>query len=127
MAYGSADDAVDEYLRIAETMAYSCLENFVEAIINCFGDEYLRRLTPEDLQRLLDIGELRGFLGMLGSIDCMHWEWNNCLTAWKCQYTCGSSKPTIILEDVASQDLWIWHAFFKPPGSGGVIGSRSQG
>uniref|UniRef100_A0A0D3A6U6 Uncharacterized protein n=1 Tax=Brassica oleracea var. oleracea TaxID=109376 RepID=A0A0D3A6U6_BRAOL len=32
--------------------------------------EYLRRPTPEDLQRLLDIGELRGFPGMIGSIDC---------------------------------------------------------
>ncbi|XP_048604682.1 uncharacterized protein LOC125582169 [Brassica napus] len=25
-------------------------------------------------------------------------------------------KPTIVLEAVASQDLWIWHAFFGPPG-----------
>uniref|UniRef100_A0A0D3B677 DDE Tnp4 domain-containing protein n=1 Tax=Brassica oleracea var. oleracea TaxID=109376 RepID=A0A0D3B677_BRAOL len=53
----------------------------------------------------------------LGSIDCMHWEWKNCPTAWKGQYTCGSGKPTIVLETVASQDLWIWHAFFGPPGT----------
>uniref|UniRef100_A0A0D3D6B3 Myb-like domain-containing protein n=1 Tax=Brassica oleracea var. oleracea TaxID=109376 RepID=A0A0D3D6B3_BRAOL len=52
-------------------------------IIYLFGDEYLRRPTPVDLQRLLDIGEHRGFLGMIGSIDCMHWEWKNCPTAWK--------------------------------------------
>jgi hypothetical protein len=26
-------------------------------------------------------------------------------------------KPTIILEAVASDDLWIWHAFFGMPGS----------
>lgn len=26
-------------------------------------------------------------------------------------------KPTIILEAVASKDLWIWHAFFGMPGS----------
>ena len=26
-------------------------------------------------------------------------------------------KPTIILEVVASNDLWIWHAFFVMPGS----------
>jgi hypothetical protein len=25
--------------------------------------------------------------------------------------------PTIILEVVASKDLWIWHAFFCLPGS----------
>ena len=26
-------------------------------------------------------------------------------------------EPTIILEAVASYDLWIWHAFFGLPGS----------
>uniref|UniRef100_A0A0D3BS72 DDE Tnp4 domain-containing protein n=1 Tax=Brassica oleracea var. oleracea TaxID=109376 RepID=A0A0D3BS72_BRAOL len=41
----------------------------------------------------------------------------NCPTAWKGQYTRGSGKPTIVLEAVASQDLWIWHAFFGPPGT----------
>ena len=47
----------------------------------------------------------------------MHWEWKNCPTAWKGQYTRGSGKPTIVLEVVASQDLWIWLAFFGPPGT----------
>uniref|UniRef100_A0A0D3CMU9 DDE Tnp4 domain-containing protein n=1 Tax=Brassica oleracea var. oleracea TaxID=109376 RepID=A0A0D3CMU9_BRAOL len=51
----------------------------------------------------------------LGSIDCMHWEWKNCPTAWTGQYSRGSGKPTIVLEAVASYDLWIWHAFFGPP------------
>ncbi|XP_010495913.1 PREDICTED: putative nuclease HARBI1 [Camelina sativa] len=117
MAYGRAADAFDEYLRISETTTMQCLVNFVEGVINLFGDEYLRRPTPEDLQRLLDIGELRGFPGMIGSIDCMHWEWKNCPTAWKGQYTRGSGKPTIVLEAVASHDLWIWHAFFGLPGT----------
>uniref|UniRef100_A0A0D3DHL6 DDE Tnp4 domain-containing protein n=1 Tax=Brassica oleracea var. oleracea TaxID=109376 RepID=A0A0D3DHL6_BRAOL len=117
LAYGSAADTVDEYLRLGETTARSCLEHFVEGIINLFGDEYLRRPTPADLQRLLDIGEHRGFPGMIGSIDCMHWEWKNCPTAWKGQYSRGSGKPTIVLEAVASYDLWIWHAFFGPPGT----------
>ena len=107
LAYGCAADAVDEYLRLGESTSLSCLSNFTEAVIYLFGDEYLRRPTPEDLQRLLDIGEIRGFPGMVGSIDCMHWEWKNCPTAWKGQYTRGSGKPTIVLEAVASQDLWI--------------------
>uniref|UniRef100_A0A0D3BIK8 Uncharacterized protein n=1 Tax=Brassica oleracea var. oleracea TaxID=109376 RepID=A0A0D3BIK8_BRAOL len=47
----------------------------------------------------------------------MHWEWKNCPTAWKGQYTRGSGKPTIVLEAVASYDLWIWHTFFVPPGT----------
>ncbi|XP_048633966.1 putative nuclease HARBI1 [Brassica napus] len=117
LAYGSAADTVDEYLRLGETTALSCLRNFTDGIIHLFGGDYLRRPTPEDLQRLLDIGEKRGFPGMVGSIDCMHWEWKNCPTAWKGQYARGSGKPTIVLEAVASQDLWIWHAFFGPPGT----------
>jgi hypothetical protein len=32
-------------------------------------------------------------------------------------YTGHCRKPTIILEAVASQDLWIWHALFGMPGS----------
>ncbi|XP_010507587.1 PREDICTED: uncharacterized protein LOC104784230 [Camelina sativa] len=107
MTYGSAADAFDEYLRLSETVALSCLDNFTDSVVNLFGDEYLRRPTPADLQRLLDEGELRGFPGMIGSIDCMHWEWKNCSTAWKCQYTRESGKPTIVLEAVASYDLWI--------------------
>nr|VDD28449.1 unnamed protein product [Brassica oleracea] len=60
LAYGSAADMVDEYLWLG--------------IISLFGDEYLRRPTPADLQCLLDVGEYRGFPGMIGSIDCMHWK-----------------------------------------------------
>ena len=97
LAYGSGADMVDEYLWLGETKTRSCLENFVEGIIYLFGDEYLRRPTPADLQRLLDIGEHRRFLGMIGNINCMHWEWKNCLTAWKDQYSRGSAKPTIVL------------------------------
>ncbi|XP_024010456.1 glutathione S-transferase T2-like [Eutrema salsugineum] len=96
LAYGGAADSVDEYLRLSETNACSCLENFVEATINLFGDEYLRRPTQEDLQRLLYVAEQRGFPGMIGSIDCMHWEWKNCPTAWKGQYSRGLGKPTIV-------------------------------
>uniref|UniRef100_A0A0D3AN90 No apical meristem-associated C-terminal domain-containing protein n=1 Tax=Brassica oleracea var. oleracea TaxID=109376 RepID=A0A0D3AN90_BRAOL len=88
--YGTATDTVDEYLRLGETTTRLCVENFVEGIINLFGDEYLRGPAPADLQRLLDIGEQRGFPGIIGSIDCMHCEWKNCPTAWKGQYSPGS-------------------------------------
>ncbi|XP_013632977.1 PREDICTED: uncharacterized protein LOC106338579 [Brassica oleracea var. oleracea] len=116
LAYGQSGDTNDEYLRLGESTSRLCLENVTNGIIQLFGDEYLRSSTPEDLQRLLDLGEARGFPCMIGSIDCMHWEWKNCPTAWKGQYTRGSGKPTIVLEAVASQDLWIWHAFFGLPG-----------
>ncbi|XP_033145261.1 uncharacterized protein LOC117133357 [Brassica rapa] len=87
LAYGQSGDTYDEYLRLGESTALLCLEHFTNGIVQLFGVEYLRTPTPEDLQRLLDIGEKRGFPGMIGSIDCMHWQWKNCPTAWRGQYT----------------------------------------
>ncbi|XP_048607098.1 putative nuclease HARBI1 isoform X1 [Brassica napus] len=117
LAYGGGADTVDEYVRLGETTTRKCLHHFTNGIIHLFGDEYLRCPTPEDLQRLLYIGEQRGFPGMVGSIDCMHWEWKNCPSAWKGMYSRGTGKPTIVLETVADYDLWIWHAFFGTPGT----------
>ena len=51
------------------------------------------------------------------SIDCLHWEWKNCPSAWQGQYKGHDRACTIILEAVASQDLWIWHSFFGMAGS----------
>ncbi|XP_035843838.1 uncharacterized protein LOC118490358 [Helianthus annuus] len=81
--------------------------------------KYLRKPNSYDVQQLYQAYEARhGFPGMLGSIDCMHWAWHNCPTAWRGQYTRGDyGHPTLILEAVASQDLWIWHSFFGLPGS----------
>ncbi|XP_048593473.1 uncharacterized protein LOC125576958 [Brassica napus] len=126
LAYGQSGDMYDEYLRLGESTSRLCLDNFTNGIIQLFGTEYLRRPTPADLQRLLDVGEARGFPGMVGSIDCMHWEWKNCPTAWRGQFTRGSGKPTIVLEAVASQDLWIWHAFFGLPGPKAVRFAERQ-
>ncbi|XP_019091890.1 PREDICTED: uncharacterized protein LOC104780121 isoform X1 [Camelina sativa] len=117
LAYGTSSDSIDEYVRIGASTARKCLHEFTAGIIQVFGDEYLRRPTQEDLHRLLYQNEQRGFPGMIGSIDCMHWGWKNCPTAWKGMYSRSTGKPTIVLEAVASYDLWIWHAFFGAPGT----------
>lgn len=45
-----------------------------------------------------------------------------CLVAWKGQFSRGDhGKPTIMIEVVASQDLWIWHVFFGTTGSNNAI------
>lgn len=54
---------------------------------------------------------------MLGCIDCKHRQWKNCPTGWKEYYSEHVDGPTMILETVASKDLWIWHSFFRIPGS----------
>ncbi|XP_057791312.1 glutathione S-transferase T2-like [Salvia miltiorrhiza] len=107
LAYGTSSDVVDEYLRMSSSSTRDALVHFVEGVISCFGGTYLKRPNEQDLARLLYVGEQRGFPGMIGSIDCMHWEWKKCPNAWADQYTGRSGNPTIILEVVASYDLWI--------------------
>jgi hypothetical protein len=78
LAYGMAADTIDEYLKLEKSTALECLEYYCSGIIECFGDEILRHATVADTQRLLAKAEECGFPDMLGSIDCMHWQWHNC-------------------------------------------------
>ncbi|PRQ37575.1 putative harbinger transposase-derived protein [Rosa chinensis] len=121
LAYGVPADSLDEYLKIGESTAIRCMKKFCRAIVEIFGEQYLRKPTAIDVARLLHIGEERGFPGMLGSLDCMHWRWKNCPAAWAGAYAGRSGSPTIILEAVADYDLWIWHAYFGLPGSNNDI------
>ncbi|XP_071718856.1 uncharacterized protein [Rutidosis leptorrhynchoides] len=88
----------------------------------------MRSPNAHDVARLYSAHEERyGFRGMLGSIDCMHWEWRNCPVAAKGQCTRGDyKKPTLMLEAVASYDLWIWHSFFWMAGSNNDINVLNQ-
>jgi hypothetical protein len=117
LAYGTASDSVDEYIQIGESTALACLKHFCKAVVEVYREEYMRTPNEEDVERLLAVGEQRGFPGMLGSIDCMHWAWKNCPTAWHGHFRGKEKEPTFILEAVASRDLWIWHSFFGLPGS----------
>ncbi|KAA1081131.1 hypothetical protein PGT21_050295 [Puccinia graminis f. sp. tritici] len=126
LAYGGAGDCNDEYLQLSETTSLQCMDRFCDAIVSIYGGEYLREPTAEDLDRLLEIGARRGFPGMLGSVDCMHWEWKNCPSAWAGQFQGKEETPTVILEAVASQDLWIWQAYFGLPGSHNDINVLDQ-
>ncbi|XP_076944613.1 protein ANTAGONIST OF LIKE HETEROCHROMATIN PROTEIN 1-like [Bidens hawaiensis] len=128
LAYGASADQCDEYIRIGESTSIECLHKFCRSVVEVFGPRYLRRPNQDDIQRLLQLhSEKHGFVGMLGSIDCMHWAWRNYPTAWKGQYTRGDhGHPTIMLEAVASHDLWIWHAFFGVAGSNNDINVLNQ-
>ncbi|GJT11148.1 probable serine/threonine-protein kinase PBL7 [Tanacetum coccineum] len=123
MAYGSTPDAFDEYLQMSEHTARDALFFFNMCIIELYMPKYLRKPTLEDVVKIQQKhNNVHGFPGMLGSIDCMHWEWKNCPVSWQGQYGRGDKKyPTIMLEAVASQDLWIWHAFYGMAGANNDI------
>ncbi|GJT36159.1 ALP1-like protein [Tanacetum coccineum] len=86
-------------------------------------NEYLRKPTATDVEKLYRRHkEKHGFPGMLESLDCMDWEWFGCSYDFKGKYVRRdhSLNSFILLEAVASQDLWIWNAFF------GVVGSNND-
>ena len=112
LAYGISGGFMDEYVRIRETTALQSLKKFVTVVVDVLSEEYFRKPNNEDIARLLAHGKCRDFLGILGSIDCMHWKWKNCLAAWKCQYCGHIHEHTIILEVIASYDLWIMTCIF---------------
>ncbi|KAJ0579857.1 putative harbinger transposase-derived protein [Helianthus annuus] len=119
LEYETMADALDEYLQVSARTTRECLYRFCHNVVKLYSKQYLRKPNAYDVQQLYQAHEARhGFPGMLGSIDCMHWVWHNYPTAWRGQYTRGDhSHPTLILETVASQDLWICHSFFGLPGS----------
>ncbi|GKE11348.1 putative nuclease HARBI1 [Tanacetum coccineum] len=61
LAYGISFEAVDEYLRMSGAVTRKSLMSFIQGVISCFGDEYLRRPNEDDLARLLNVGEQHGF------------------------------------------------------------------
>ncbi|KAL7610801.1 uncharacterized protein LOC111901259 [Lactuca sativa] len=104
---------------MSERTGRECTYLFCEYVIELYRDIYLRNLTKSDVEQLYAAHQAKhGFPGMLGSIDCTHWEWENCPNVWRGQFTRGDhGVPTVILEAVVSNDLWFWHAFFGMAGS----------
>jgi hypothetical protein len=100
LAYGIPADYADEYLRISEDTTIESVHRFCKVMIHVFGPTYLRAPNEQDISRLLGENAARGWPGMLGSVDCMHWRWKNCPKAWHGQYCGKSHDPTIILEAV---------------------------
>nr|XP_043616183.1 protein ALP1-like [Erigeron canadensis] len=118
LAYGVNSDFLDEYLQMSKRTSREACLKFCIGIREIYGPTYLRRPTPTDLHRMYNVYEqLLGFSGMIGSIDCMDWPWELCPAAWQGTYTSGHvGRPSLILQAVASNDLWIWNAYFGQQG-----------
>ncbi|TVU34850.1 hypothetical protein EJB05_16704, partial [Eragrostis curvula] len=103
----SIADSLDEHLQMGESTVLETLKRFVRTIVNVFGEEWIRPPSEVELQHILKVNEARGFPGMIGSIDCMHWEWSSCPTALHGMYKGHKGKATVILEAVVTEDLRI--------------------
>ncbi|XP_025815519.1 uncharacterized protein LOC112892600 [Panicum hallii] len=86
LAYGGSADRLDEYIRMGESTILETVSKFTRTIVEKYGHIYLRQPNAQDIARLLHIAKERDFPRMLGSIDCMHWEWEKCPTALHDQY-----------------------------------------
>ncbi|GJQ96010.1 ALP1-like protein isoform X1 [Tanacetum coccineum] len=117
LAYDIAPDAFDEYFQIDKRTSRECLENFTKCIHVLYVEKFLKKPTAADIQKTYQMYEKKhGLPGMPMSIDCMHWEWRNCPKALHRQFKRRDYKyPTLMLEAVADQKLWIWHAYFGVP------------
>ncbi|XP_074337326.1 uncharacterized protein LOC141674519 [Apium graveolens] len=63
--YGTAADAIDDYVRTGESTAIESLKKFAKAVVNIFGTEYLIRPNGRNMARLLAENEARGMLGSI--------------------------------------------------------------
>ncbi|XP_042467690.1 uncharacterized protein LOC122050887 [Zingiber officinale] len=80
LAYGVPADATDEYIKIGESIAIESMKRFCRAVVEVFGEQYLRSPNAHDVARLLHIGELWGFPGITISAryDIQGKEYNMC-------------------------------------------------
>jgi hypothetical protein len=76
LAYGIPADLVVDHLAMGESQVIKYVKRFAVAMVKVFGQIYLRAPNEADTARLLDSNKNRGFPGMFGPIDCMHWSWH---------------------------------------------------
>ncbi|XP_020194149.1 uncharacterized protein [Aegilops tauschii subsp. strangulata] len=67
-------DSRDEYLWMSKSTCGDAMVRFATVVVEVFRPQYLREPTVADTERLLAISEPRGWLGFIGSLDCMHWK-----------------------------------------------------
>ncbi|XP_026428422.1 uncharacterized protein LOC113324319 [Papaver somniferum] len=110
-------DSIEDYICMASSTIYYYIKKFCDAIMFGFNAEYMRRSTVNDIKWSMKENAARGFPGMLGSLDCMHWGWRVCPMDGAGTHTGHKSYSTCVLEAFASYDRWFWHGYLGVGGS----------
>lgn len=79
---------------------------------------YSQTPTENDIARLLRVGQEKKSMNVgLYRLYVLCTNQKNRSAAWESMQHGHVREPTVILEAIASHDLWIWHAFFGLPRS----------
>ena len=66
LALGTVANAIGEMVQMGESTCLTTTVRFARVVLHVFGGEYMREPNVQDTEKLLPIGEARGFPGMLG-------------------------------------------------------------
>jgi hypothetical protein len=118
IAYATSADQLDECFQISETVFLETRQAFCDIILHEFEEEYLPPIDIKLARSLCKTHEKIGWPGLLGSLDCSHWQWSKCPKSLQGEYKKGSKeKPTVVYECACDYQLRIWHCNFALPGA----------
>ena len=116
LGYGVCSDFETDYTGVRDETGRHCLYDFCRFMVRKYGPEYLGKWDKEEMDVEEEANAARGFPGMIGSIDCCHWEWKNCPVRYQGMFQDRNRKRSIVVEAIAGHDMYIFQAFVGLPG-----------
>lgn len=102
----------DELCNLSASEAQNAFNYFIELMTKCFRYEYLRCPRDADLQIILSTNESGCFwLCWLLGLSALAME--TFPSALAVNVTGRSSKPSVLLERIADDKLWIWGLHYR--------------
>jgi len=117
IAFCEAAYRSDQYVRLSRLTVAQATKLLLEFIVRRWETTYLRRPSQSELKKMMERSVERCVPGCIGSLDCTHWEWNQCPTGMAGAYQSRRGPRGVVVEAVGDEDLWIWHLFVGAPGS----------